>query len=118
MSTVTLPNGIATYYSFGSLCYSAPNAFYLFPASPARTVGIILMSLHELVAFGLFAGPLFHLTEKLFEVHSQPLFGMRLVLRTVLCGIFLLISVMLPYFGKYLLTASSLHLRLLQKDIP
>lgn len=108
--TVTLPNGITTYHSFGSLCYSAPNAFYLFPASPPRTVGIILMSLHELVAFGLFAGPLFHLTEKAFKVQNQPLFcGMRLVLRTVLCGIFLLISVMLPYFGKY---SSSLHLHL------
>ena len=41
-----------------------PTCSVLFPCSYARGFGIVMMSLHQAVAFGLFAGPLFHMWEK------------------------------------------------------
>ena len=96
---VTIPIGVAAYHSFGSLCQSAPNAFYLFPPSPARTVGVILMSLHEFVAFGLFANPLFSIIEKAMGTQGYSLFPRRLPMRVLLLGFFVFISVLAPFFG-------------------
>jgi len=85
---VTISVGVSAYWSFGSLCQSAPNAFYLFQPSTARTVGVILMSLHECVAFGLFANPLFHIIEKAMKIHGAKFFPRRLGVRLLLCLFF------------------------------
>jgi auxin influx carrier (AUX1 LAX family) len=60
----TIPNAIAGYHTYGSVAATTGNAFYLFEDTIYRKIGIVLMSLHELVAFGLFAGPLFLMLEK------------------------------------------------------
>lgn len=96
---VTIPIGVAAYHTFGSLCQSAPNSFYLFQPSLARTVGVILMSLHEFVAFGLFANPLFSIIEKAMGTQGCSLFPRRLPMRVLLLGFFVFISVMAPFFG-------------------
>jgi auxin influx carrier (AUX1 LAX family) len=51
---ITLPTGITGYHSFGLEAQHKSNAFYLFPASPARSIALVVMIIHQFVAFGLF----------------------------------------------------------------
>jgi auxin influx carrier (AUX1 LAX family) len=58
----------------------AGNAFAIFPASPAKVVGIVLMVAHQLVAYGLFILPVCIMFEKLFRTHHKSLW-LRLLSR-------------------------------------
>lgn len=51
----------------------AGNAFAIFPASPAKVVGIVLMVAHQLVAYGLFILPVCIMWEKLVKTHHKSL---------------------------------------------
>jgi auxin influx carrier (AUX1 LAX family) len=57
-----------------------------------------MMSLHQAVAFGLFAGPLFHMWEKLIHIHDRPLV-VRAFSRLLLCGMMLLLALSFPFWG-------------------
>lgn len=57
-----------------------------------------MMTIHQAVAFGLFAGPLFHMWEKLLRIHDRP-FMVRAISRLPLEGVMLLIAVAFPFFG-------------------
>jgi auxin influx carrier (AUX1 LAX family) len=96
--TLTMPNAVAAYYAYSQEAGYNTNAFALFPQSNARDVGIIMMSLHQAVAFGLFAGPLFHMWEKLIHIHDRP-FIVRAFSRLPLCGMMLLLAVAFPFWG-------------------
>jgi len=96
--TLTMPNAVAAYYTYGQDCLYNANSFSLFPSSPYRNFGIIMMSLHQAVAFGLFAGPLFHMWEKLIQIHDKP-FKIRAFARLPLCAFMLLLAIAFPFFG-------------------
>lgn len=93
-----MPNAVAGYWSFGDLARENANAFALFPRSWARDIGIVMMTIHQAVAFGLFAGPLFHMWEKLIHVHDRP-FWQRSLLRLPLEGCMVVLAVAFPFFG-------------------
>lgn len=93
-----MPNAVTAYHTYGQEARYNANSFNLFPRSAARDFGIIMMSLHQAVAFGLFAGPLFHMFEKLVHVHDKP-FWVRAIARLPLCGFMLLLAVAFPFFG-------------------
>ena len=44
--TLTMPNAVAAYHTFGDEVLGAANSFALFPKSAARDTGMILMMLH------------------------------------------------------------------------
>ena len=46
---------MATYYVFGDECKDNSNAFALYEVSLQRDVGIVMMVIHQMVAFGLFS---------------------------------------------------------------
>lgn len=96
--TLTMPNAVTAYHTYGQEARYNANSFNLFPQSAARDFGIVMMSLHQAVAFGLFAGPLFHMWEKLIHIHDKP-FVMRAFARLPLCGCMLLLAVAFPFFG-------------------
>jgi auxin influx carrier (AUX1 LAX family) len=96
--TLTMPNAVAAYHTYGDLALSNSNAFAMFPQSTARDFGLCMMALHELVAFGLFAGPLFHMWEKLIHIHDRP-FVFRAFCRLPLCGLMIFLAVAFPFFG-------------------
>lgn len=98
MFTLTMPNAVAAYYRFGDLCLYNTNSFALFPKSVGRDLAMIFMSLHEMVAFGLFAGPLFHMWEKLIHIHHKP-FAFRAAMRIPLCALMVFLAVAFPFFG-------------------
>jgi auxin influx carrier (AUX1 LAX family) len=93
-----MPNAVAAYYRFGDLCLYNTNSFALFPKSVGRDLAMIFMSLHEMVAFGLFAGPLFHMWEKLIHIHHKP-FAFRAAMRIPLCALMVFLAVAFPFFG-------------------
>ena len=47
-----MPNAVTAYHTYGQEARYNANAFALFPRSAARDFGIIMMSLHQAVAFG------------------------------------------------------------------
>lgn len=96
--TLTMPNAISAYHTYGAKARVNSNSFSLYPRSGARDFGIVMMSLHQLVAFGLFIGPLFHMWEKFLKVHDKP-FWIRICYRLPLVGLILLIAVAFPFFG-------------------
>ena len=96
--TLTLPNAISAYRTFGSISRFNPNSFNMYPQSFARDFGIVMMSLHQLVAFGLFIGPLFHIMEHFLKIHDKK-FSTRVMCRLPLCGFIMLIAVAFPFFG-------------------
>jgi auxin influx carrier (AUX1 LAX family) len=96
--TLTMPNAVTAYHTYGQEARSNANSFNLFPQSYARDFGIVMMTLHQAVAFGLFAGPLFHMWEKLVGIHDKP-FKIRAVARLPLCGLILFLAVAFPFFG-------------------
>jgi len=96
--SLTMPNAVAAYRTYGNLARDNANSFALFEPSLARDVAIVLMSLHQMVAFGLFVGPLFHMWEKLIHVHNQR-FIVRAILRIPLALVILFLAVAFPFFG-------------------
>jgi auxin influx carrier (AUX1 LAX family) len=56
--TLTMPNAITAYHTFGNEARLNQNAFGLYEQSPARDFGIVMMTINNLVAYGLFLGPL------------------------------------------------------------
>ena len=98
--SLTMPNAVAAYRTYGNLARDNANSFALFEPSMQRDVAIVLMSLHQMVAFGLFVGPLFHMWEKLIRVHNQK-FVVRAILRIPLAFVILFLAVAFPFFGTY-----------------
>mmetsp|Transcript_19446 Transcript_19446/g.40032 ORF Transcript_19446/g.40032 Transcript_19446/m.40032 type:complete len:518 (+) Transcript_19446:253-1806(+) len=96
--TLTLPNAVSAYRTFGGVSRYNPNSFNMYPQSTARDFGIVMMSLHQLVAFGLFIGPVFHIWEHFLGVHGER-FSKRVVCRLPLCACVVLIAVAFPFFG-------------------
>ena len=97
--TLTMPNAVAAYWAFGGEeCRMNANAFALFERSWARDFGIVMMTIHQGVAFGMFAGPLFHMWEKLIGVESRP-FKYRCFYRIPLVLCMVLLAVAFPFFG-------------------
>lgn len=96
--TLTMPNAVAAYHTYGQRCFYNTNAFNLFPRSVYRDFGIIMMSLHHAVAFGLFVGPLFHIWERFLGMHDEP-FRIRALARLLLCAFMVFLAVAFPFFG-------------------
>ena len=96
--SLTMPNAVTAYHTYGQEARHNANAFNLFPQSTARDFGIVMMSLHQAVAFGLFAGPLFHMWEKMIRIHDRPFF-VRAFARLPLCAAMLFLAVAFPFFG-------------------
>ena len=98
--TLTLPNAISSYHTFGGTSRYNPNSFNMFPPSLVRDFGIVMMSLHQLVAFGLFIGPVFHMWEQFLRVHDKS-FSKRVLFRLPLCACVILVAVatVVPFFG-------------------
>jgi auxin influx carrier (AUX1 LAX family) len=96
--TLTMPNAVAAYYTYGQECLQNTNSFSMFPQSAYRDFAIIMMSLHQAVAFGLFAGPLFHMWEKLIRIHDKP-FQIRALARLPLCAFMVFLAIAFPFFG-------------------
>ena len=61
--------------------------------SPARDFGIIMMNINNLVAFGLFCGPLFHVLENFLHVHEKPFYIRVLVSRLPVVALIILFAV-------------------------
>lgn len=96
--TITMPNAVAGYHTFGDKAWYNANSFALFPRSIYRDVGVITMCIQNCVAFGLFIGPLFHIWEKAIHVHDKA-FSIRVMCRLPLCAIIATIACAFPFFG-------------------
>lgn len=97
--TLTLPNAISTYFVFGEECADNSNAFNLFAPSIQRDIGIVLMTLHQMVAFGLFTGPLYHIWEKYWGVYNAR-YVTRTLYRIPLAGFIVFLAIAFPFYGS------------------
>lgn len=94
-----IPNVVATYYVFGDECKDNANAFALYDVSVQRDIGIVMMVVHQMVAFGLFSGPLYHVWEQHWGVHTGP-YVQRVLYRVPVALFLLLLAVAVPFYGS------------------
>ena len=97
-STLTLPNAIFTYLAYPEESLEYGNAFAIFPNSPAKSVGIVLMVAHQLVAYILFMLPVAIMVEKLCRVHHKG-YALRVTARIPLALFVWFLALLLPFFG-------------------
>lgn len=97
--TLTIPNAVATYYVYGDECKDNSNAFSLYDVSVQRDIGIVMMVVHQMVAFGLFSGPLYHVWEKYWSVSNAP-YGLRVLTRLPVAIFLLFLAVAVPFYGS------------------
>mmetsp|Transcript_4868 Transcript_4868/g.7415 ORF Transcript_4868/g.7415 Transcript_4868/m.7415 type:complete len:483 (+) Transcript_4868:119-1567(+) len=97
--TLTLPNAISVYYNFGDDARDDANSFNLFQRSPQRDIGIVLMCLHQMVAFGLFSGPLYHMWEEYLGIHGSS-YHIRVLSRLPIAGAILFMAIAFPFYGS------------------
>mmetsp|Transcript_21006 Transcript_21006/g.30321 ORF Transcript_21006/g.30321 Transcript_21006/m.30321 type:complete len:474 (-) Transcript_21006:48-1469(-) len=97
--TLTLPNAISTYYMFGKETRYNANAFSLYDTSIQRDVGIVMMVIHQMVAFGLFSGPLYHMWEKYWNVYNENYYK-RILCRIPLAMFLLMLAAAMPFYGS------------------
>lgn len=66
------------------LMLCAGNVYGVVPVSAARDVSIVLMIIHQFVAYALYVTPVFFMWEKLVKTHQKPLW-IRLPSRLPVC---------------------------------
>jgi auxin influx carrier (AUX1 LAX family) len=97
--TLTIPNVVATYYVYGDECKENANAFSLYDVSVQRDIGIVMMVIHQMVAFGLFSGPLYHVLESYWGVNGGSYFK-RVLYRVPVAVFLLFLAVAVPFYGS------------------
>jgi auxin influx carrier (AUX1 LAX family) len=97
-ATLTLPNAAFTFLAFPKEALANGNAFQIFPHGAPRSVGIVLMVAHQLVAFGLFILPVCVMWEKLVRTHRRGL-GIKLASRVPVGLLVWFIALLVPFFG-------------------
>ncbi|KAL0027200.1 hypothetical protein WJX77_002860 [Trebouxia sp. C0004] len=96
--TLTLPSAATMFAAFPVLSAQNGNVYDLLPDSPARSVSIVLMIMHQCIAFGMFIMPVHHMWEKLIRTHDKP-YWIRLPSRLPVGILVILISLAFPFFG-------------------
>ncbi|KAK9807255.1 hypothetical protein WJX73_003504 [Symbiochloris irregularis] len=96
--TLTMPNAITLHQIYGSQLLKNSNSLAVVPASAARDVSIILMIMHQAVAYGLFVTPLYFMWEKAIGTHRKSLW-IRLPSRIPVCLFIWFIALLVPFFG-------------------
>ncbi|CAK9224979.1 unnamed protein product [Sphagnum jensenii] len=98
--SITIPHCLAVYWAFGDELLKKNNAFAVVPSSNFRSAAIVMMIVHQAVAFGLYSMPLYFMWEKLLRVHQS-----RWIIRTVSrlpVAIFLwFLAFAFPFFGPF-----------------
>ncbi|DBA89592.1 TPA: Lymphocyte transmembrane adapter 1 [Trebouxia sp. C0005] len=96
--TLTLPSAATMFAAFPVLSAQNGNVYDLLPESPVRSVSIVLMIIHQCIAFGMFIMPVHHMWEKLIRTHDKP-YWIRLPSRLPVGILVILISLAFPFFG-------------------
>lgn len=73
------------------LVLCAGNVYGVVPVSGARDVSIVLMIIHQFVAYALYVTPVFFMWEKLVHTHQKPLW-IRLPSRLPVCEFLLSVT--------------------------
>ncbi|KAJ7521868.1 hypothetical protein O6H91_19G072200 [Diphasiastrum complanatum] len=106
--TITIPSATAVYWAFGEALLHNANAFAVLPRSVFRDVAVILMLLHQFIAFGMFTLSLYLIWEKLLGVHHSNHFIIRAVARIPVVLLIWVVAVAMPFFGPINSTVGSL----------
>ncbi|GAX79909.1 hypothetical protein CEUSTIGMA_g7349.t1 [Chlamydomonas eustigma] len=96
---LTLPSASLVYLSFPEEAYNTGNAFKIFPPDAAMVFGVAIMMLHQMIAYGLFMLPVFHIAEKALGVHEKGSYFAKVAARLLPAFVVWLITLMFPFFG-------------------
>ncbi|KAK9807758.1 hypothetical protein WJX72_008373 [[Myrmecia] bisecta] len=94
---VTVPHSILIQLAFPAANAKYGNVYGVVPVSAARDVSIVLMIIHQFVAYALYITPVFFMFEKLLGTHNKPWF-IRLPSRLPVALFVYLIAVLLPFY--------------------
>ncbi|EFN55688.1 hypothetical protein CHLNCDRAFT_133952 [Chlorella variabilis] len=98
--TLVMPNSVFIYWGqvWPAQAEQYGNVYGYMPPSVARDFSIVLMVIHQVIVFGLFAFPIYYMVEKLFKVHTGA-YWKRLACRVPVGLLLWLIALAFPFFG-------------------
>ncbi|KAL4441475.1 hypothetical protein ABPG77_001979 [Micractinium sp. CCAP 211/92] len=97
--TLVLPNSVFIFWGWPSQAAQYGNVYAYMPPSVARDFSIVLMVLHQVIVFGLFAFPLYFMVEKWWGVHTNAPYWKRVAARLPVGLLLWLIALAFPFFG-------------------
>ncbi|PSC69121.1 auxin transporter 1 [Micractinium conductrix] len=96
--TLVLPNSVFILWGWPAQAAQYGNVYTYMPPSVARDISIVLMVLHQVIVFGLFAFPIFYMAEKAVGVHTGAHWK-RVLTRLPISLLLWLIALAFPFFG-------------------
>ncbi|KAK9841505.1 hypothetical protein WJX74_006936 [Apatococcus lobatus] len=96
--TLTLPDSISMYWAYGNSLLKGSNALAHLDKSNARDTAIVLMVIHQCVAFGLFTLPVYFMWEKAIGTHTKP-YWIRLPSRIPVVLVIWFFALLVPFFS-------------------
>ena len=97
--TLVLPNSVFILWGWPAQAAQYGNVYTYMPPSVARDISIVLMVLHQVIVFGLFAFPIFYMAEKAVGVHTGAHWK-RVLTRLPISLLLWLIALAFPFFGE------------------
>jgi auxin influx carrier (AUX1 LAX family) len=95
---IAAPHSVLVQLSFPGANLKQDNVYGALPKSTARTASIILMLIHQIVAYALYVTPIFFAWEKLIGTHEKPAW-IRLPSRLPVALLLWLIALAFPFYG-------------------
>lgn len=97
--TLILPNSIFVVSGWFDEAAKYGNVFAYFPPSVPQKISIVLMVLHQVIVFALFAFPLYFMAEKAVGVHEGAPLWKRYLVRLPIGLLLWLVALAFPFFG-------------------
>ncbi|KAE8722805.1 Auxin transporter-like protein 1 [Hibiscus syriacus] len=97
--TLTLPSIFAVYWALGDQLLNHSNAFSLLPKTSFRDAAVILMLIHQFIAFGFACTPLYFVWEKVIGMHDTKSICLRALPRLLVVILILFLAIIFSFFG-------------------
>lgn len=95
---VTIPHSVMVVLAYGAANAKQDNVYGVLPDNGWRTSSIVLMLIHQCVAYVIYVGPVFFMAEKLFHVHNRA-YPLRILARVPVAAIVWLLGIAFPFYS-------------------
>lgn len=95
---VTVPHSVMVVIAYGAANATKDNVYGVLPDNGWRDSSIVLMLIHQCVAYVIYVGPVFFMAEKLFGVHSKA-YPLRILARIPVAALVYFFGVAFPFYS-------------------
>lgn len=96
--SLTMPHSISVQLAYPTASLKNGNVLGVLPLNNYKRAAIVLMLMHQMVAFALYSGPLYYMWEKLIGTHHKP-YWVRCPTRLPVALLVWVIALAFPFYG-------------------